>query len=99
MARLSRTTCLTAANGGAAYIVGALIVISTSFVANKAEEEGIAIFVAALSASCEVEFTNVSFASNAYCCPLGEYGYDDATDTVRTCREYQRYQLQVGSPY
>ena len=58
---------------------------STSFVANSAEEEGLAIFVSSHFSSSGVDFANVSFASNAFNCPLGEYGYG-AIDAVSTHR-------------
>lgn len=75
-------------SGGGAYIVGIFDLISTGFVANSAAEEGMAIFVAVLSAVSQINFKNVSFANNALHCPPGYYG-NDATDAVSTCREKQ----------
>lgn len=71
--------------GGAVFAAGTLDIISTSFIANKAETEGMAIFIARVFSSSGVEFTNVSFAKNAFRCPPGEYGYDE-TDAVSTCQ-------------
>lgn len=61
-------------NGGAAYIIGTLdlAITSTSFEANQAEQEGMAVFLALRSEASRVNFTNVSFAKNAYRCPLGQ---------------------------
>lgn len=81
-------------NGGAVYIVGTFDLINTSFVANTANMEGMAIFVAVLSASSRVDFTSVIFENNAYCCPLGQYSYD-ATDEVNNMTELQRYIVRL----
>ena len=72
--------------GAAAYIMGVLNITSTSFVANSADEEGLAIFVSSIFPLSGVGFSNVSFARNAFNCPFGEYGYG-ATDAVSTDRE------------
>lgn len=65
-------------NGGAAYIVWDidLIIADTSFLSNQAVLKGMAMFLARLSASSRVEFTNVTFDNNAYHCPLGQYSFD-----------------------
>ena len=71
--------------GAAAYVMGILSITSTSFVANSADEKGLAIFVSSIFPLSGVGFSNVSFARNAVNCPLGQYGYG-ATDEVRTKR-------------
>lgn len=70
--------------------MGTLELVGTSFVANRAEKEGLAIFATRLFSSSNLTFANVSFANNAISCPIGEYGYDTA-DTVSTYRELQCY--------
>lgn len=79
-------TCNLSGNGGAVYTVGTLDFVRIRFVANKADQEGLAIFATRLFSSSSLDFANVSFANNAYSCPLGEYGYD-AADAVSTCQE------------
>lgn len=68
------------------YTAGTLDLVSTSFEANTADKEGMAMLVASPFSSSRVDYTNVSFADNAYHCPRGEYGYD-AADAVSTRRE------------
>ena len=85
-------------NGGAAYIVwdSDLVITSTSFVGNQAVQKGMAMFLARLSASSRVEFANVSFAHNAYHCPLGQYSFED-TDEVRAHHYFDRCRNDGGS--
>ena len=58
-------------------------VFNTSFVANKAGDEGPAV----MSVGFLEEMSNVSFSENAYFCRVGDYGYLDKSEARRmVCR-------------
>lgn len=69
--------------GGAIFHTGSLHLFDTSFVANQAGIEGVAV----RSVGFVKELSNVYFLDNAYVCPAGEYGYivkNEASDTHKT---------------
>ena len=79
----ARSVDLTETSGGAIFHTGSMRVFNTSFVANKAGDEGPAV----MSVGFLEEMSNVSFSENAYFCRVGDYGYLDKSEARRmVCR-------------